>query len=500
MLIKFLIKLYSKTPKIIFIDQRHSLTNLDKYFIKKYKIYYSQRFLGSIIISFFINFIWLFLSLYFLNILFLLLFFIFFLSFVRFFIRIFERYFKQISDYLDSILFLIKSNFNLFLEILPNDADLIQYLIKLIYSLSVGYIKKDIKNILSDIQKGIPPEKLILEYETPSENFNNFLKISIISNFNKKEYILNNNILENEFKIFNKSLETRISIYFFIGFFFPIGINFSLFLGFIRISWIFFLSILYFLILNNLNKSFINKSIILIGINNKKDDEEYKILLELFFNIIYFLKYFNLEDSFIEVYNIGSLELKHFLNDEIHYLKNFNYSLEKLLDQLNKKIINNKNKLLFNIFSEMLLKDSYKAIAQLNKILKVLKEHLNLQMEKENIIKGEKLRASVLMFLLPLINGLMLGIFIIFIQYINKILPSSYLYFDEIFRIKSLNNFELILLILDEIFINIFNGYFINKTIQQKNLIMEIFSIIILFSISLFLSIIFINNFVINVF
>ncbi|MHA1391921.1 MAG: hypothetical protein ACTSRZ_00335 [Promethearchaeota archaeon] len=492
MIINLLIKFCLKFPVNLLIENKHSLTNSDKYLLDKYDLHYSQRFLGSFVISIILSstiLIFTILSKYFFIAFFILLFFIF-----RFIMNMFENYVNEISSQLNSIMFLIQNNFNLILEIIPNNSNLTYYLVKLIYTITPNPIKQDFKEILLDFQRGNNIENLLLKYESPSENFNKYIKNLISSNFHSQNYLFERKELENEFKVLNRTLDTKISIFFFIGVFFPIGLNFMLLFHIFSVYWIFLFIIIYFVILNYLSKNVINKTTKLIGVstNNLKRDEEYKLTLELLINITYWLKYLNAENAFIESYKISSYKLKKFIKEEIHMLKIYSYSLETFLYKILEKIKDNRNKLLFLTFSQMIREDPYKTAEQLDRILVTLKDHMNLQIERENIIKSESIKGKIFEILLPLINGLMLGIFIIIFNLISDSMLSFHA--NNLLFIRVFNNIEIFIIIINEFFMVILCSFYINKIINNKYHVIHFILISIIFFISIFFSIIYSLN------
>ncbi|MHA1294712.1 MAG: hypothetical protein ACTSQJ_18905, partial [Promethearchaeota archaeon] len=159
---------------------------------------------------------------------------------------------------LNALLYLIKINFTLIQKSLKKNTDFCLYFISLIkeFSLPLFDIFED---IFTKIHEGKCPENELLKITTPSEEFNNYLQNLIINNFDLQDDFVNieDNSLERSFKIYLRDLESKISVIFFIGIFFPIGLCFFLILYYINFFFLFSAIFVFLVILNLSFKKFI---------------------------------------------------------------------------------------------------------------------------------------------------------------------------------------------------------------------------------------------------
>ena len=182
---------------------------------------------------------------------------------------------------LDATLYLIKIIVSLYSTALEKTHDAATKFITLMANLNLDF-SDHFKKYLSKTQIGDSPESLLKTIVTPSKDFNLFIKNLLINDF-EYQYNLNEigeNSLENKFKIYLKQIETKLSLFFFIGIFVPLTL--SLLILFQRMNPLILLSIvpLFFLLMRQLHRNFIKSNQSLFGILNESSKHKRKIFQE----------------------------------------------------------------------------------------------------------------------------------------------------------------------------------------------------------------------------
>jgi hypothetical protein len=134
---------------------------------------------------------------------------------------------KKKEKQINALLYLVKIYFSLIQKSIGDNADYSIIFIKLIKEYKLP-ISKDFGEILSKIQLGQNPEALMSEIITPSEDFNLYLKSLLLSNFthNNIRNGFSENSLEKQFRTYLREIESKLTVLFFIGLFFPLGLCF----------------------------------------------------------------------------------------------------------------------------------------------------------------------------------------------------------------------------------------------------------------------------------
>ncbi|MFX1494702.1 MAG: hypothetical protein ACFFBZ_10510, partial [Promethearchaeota archaeon] len=191
-------------------------------------------------------------------------------------IRLYKVVYKD-EIKINALLYLVKIYFSILQKSLSNDSDLALIFIKLVKDYNLP-ISKTFENIIKRIQEGYNPEKELINFVSPSEDFNKFLKELIADNF-KTQYDFdksNTYSLENKFKVYLKQIETRLSIIFFTGLFTPLGLGFLILFNTINLYILLILIPLFFILQRILFKKFIKSDIFLLGLLNNYSKKEKK--------------------------------------------------------------------------------------------------------------------------------------------------------------------------------------------------------------------------------
>jgi len=330
---------------------------------------------------------------------------------------------------INAMLYLVKIYYSLIQKSLEKSADYAVTFINLIKDYNLP-ISENFKNIIKKLQEGENPEDELFNIITPSEDFNRYLKELIITNYEYSEIVENidGNSLEKRFKIFLKQIESKLSIIFFIGLFYPLGLSFLILFQRVNTFLTLLLLPIYFIILKLLYKKFVRTDHYLIGLMNDYSKLERKRYDEF----LLFLKGFAInlrrnlapETSFLNSYTQNK---SHFvllmepIQAQISRLLNFNCSFEEMLDFLKLDLKSIKYGIIIEIIKRIVYQNAYESSQKILQILEVIHKHQNLERKLEVIVKGEKFKVFLFLFLLPVIIGGIGGMFPFFILLLEDI-------------------------------------------------------------------------------
>ncbi len=411
---------------------------------------------------------------------------------------------KKAEKILNSLLYFIKIDFSLIQKTGKSYTDNCLNFINLMINYNIS-ISKEFKKILSKIHCGYLPELELNNYIYPSKDFidyiNNLLINDFQSEYDSNEYL--SHTLEENFKVYLKQISTKLSIIFFVGIFFPIGFCFLLLLlSLNKIIIIIFVPIL-ILLLNYLFKKFIDINHYLVGFIKsdsnleKKKLDEFLVLIESFaFNL---KKNISPEQAFIKAY-IKEREhipiLYELLEYEISFFLNGLYNFTEILQTFKKKLKSYRYITIINSIINMLKENAYLSSNKIIEIVKVLNKHKKLEKKLDIIIKGEKFKVFLFLFILPITTGT-IGALLPFLPEISQSLLFLDHINDPILFLKSLDIIDLFLILFILLISNIISSYYFLKIISfhYKSFLLIISGTIFLLTFSL--SILNIANFII---
>ncbi|MHA1283467.1 MAG: hypothetical protein ACTSQP_13260 [Promethearchaeota archaeon] len=378
---------------------------------------------------------------------------------------------RKEENLLNVFLFFIVLDYSLIQEIYSKTDDLCINFINLIIRYNIP-ISKKFKEILNKIQEGSNPEKELKLILTPSPDFNVFLKNLLISNFslNINPNEINLNTLENRFKIYLKSLETKISLIFFIGLFYPIGLCFLIIFQIINILFLFGVILLFFFILKITYKKFINFNYLLIGILKEKEKIEKKKFEEFLLYLRSFALYLKLDNSPERAFIYAFYENKNFLYTlksilELHISKllYFHYNLNDFISILKEEFNSFHFNLILNSLIRMLKEDPLKTSKKIVNFINLVSYHKKLEKRLEVILNSEKFKVILFLFLLPSILGSIGGFFPFFSFLNDQTLNLGYMkisYFVKLIRFLSI--------ILTLLICNSITAYYFLRILDKK--------------------------------
>ena len=387
---------------------------------------------------------------------------------------------------INAMLYLIKIDFSLIHKLLKKNSDYALNFITLIkdYNLPLSY---DFKVILKNVHEGLAPEDELIKLITPSKDFDDFLKYLLINNFKIDSTFMDNNEndLEKKFKIFLRELQSRISIIFFIGLFFPLGLCFLILFQLINMIILLLFVPLFLFLLNILFRKLVKKNSYLIGVLNNYS----KLETRKFNEFVIFLRSFanNLksnaspEKCYIKSYRQNKNQLI-LLNQPIKSiisgLINFNYSFNEMVDVLKLKMKNFRYSVIMDVIQKCVNENSYYSSEKILDLLNIISKHQKMGEKLEIIIKGEKFKIYFFIFLLPILIGAISGMIPFFILIQENIDFDNNMFLNDMSNLIKTDYLIVILIVLISSVL-ITSNYFLNViNHQNKPLILFIVTLI----------------------
>jgi hypothetical protein len=343
------------------------------------------------------------------------------------------------------------------------------------------------KNILRRIHEGQTPEDELSKLITPSEDFNQYLKDLLIHNFddNKEFNDHNENTLEKKFKIYLKGIQSKISIIFFIGMFFPIGLCFLILFQIINLIILIFIIPFFLYFLHILFRIFVRRNSYLIGVLSeysrieKRRFNEFLLFLKTF--AVNLKKNISPERAFLKSYKqndkiFGLLEQP--LKNQVSRLLNFTSSFKDMINSLKLELKSVKFSIILDAIKKFVTENPNYSSNKIFDILKIIYKHQGLEKKLEVIIKGEKFKIFFFIFLLPILIGAISGMFPFFIlitRNLNSSTPILLIDFSNLINIYYIN--VIIIILTSSISITCY--YFLKIINYQRKFLIILFSAII---------------------
>lgn len=339
--------------------------------------------------------------------------------------------YKDISNnesILNSILYLIKIDFSLIQETAETNSDKCLNFIRVMIKYNIP-ISTYFKTVFKRVHEGKSPEKELIEMQTPSSDFDSFTKDLVINKFdNYDSDLFAENSLENQFKIYLKQVQSKMSILFFIGLFFPIGLCFIILFQLINVLFLLIFIPFFFSVLNLLFKKFIRNQNHLIGLINdfsrieRKKFEEFITILRSFASNL--KSNISPEQAFLKSYNQNKNSisiLKKPLKNQISNLINSSYPFRELIELLKSELNSWRYIIILDAIKNFVDKNAYFSSEKIREILAIIYKHQKLERKLEIVMKGEKFKIYFFIFLLPVITGAISGFFPFFTIIINNL-------------------------------------------------------------------------------
>lgn len=398
------------------------------------------------------------------------------------------------ENLLNALLYLIIINFSLIKKTLKINSDYSLSLILLIKNYNLP-ISEKFKIILRKIHEGITPEDELLDIITPSQDFNYFLRDLVLNNYDMyyEFHNIDETASERNFRVILRDIETKISIIFFVGLFFPIGLCFLILFQQIN-SIIIILFVPFFLVfLSFLFRKLIRIDLLLIGFL----EENSKLERKKFDEFLVFLKNFAItlrnnispENAFIDAYLTNKNYFKvinKVLEPPISRLLNFSCSFGEMINCLKEELVSVRYSIILETIEKMLVESSYYSSEKIMEILKIIFKHRKLEKKLDVIIRGEKFKVLIFIFLLPMILGAIGGtlpLFMIITKNIENV--ESFSYYD---LLELVNIFDFIIIFLTLFLSNLITCYYFLKIVNFEKRYLIIIISCLLFILSFAIS------------
>ncbi len=351
---------------------------------------------------------------------------------------------------LDSLLYFIKMDVDLILKLNQSKEEPILNLIDLLET-SYLDLSEPLKEVKKNIIRGEDIESSLNKIKIASKKIQAFFS-NLILYISDSRYLQFNQgtINELEYKTFSKGLETRLSVLFFIGIFFPLGLGFMMILGQIDALTLILSIPFYGLILYMNKKKMLKDNHILLGTtanSSHAERKEFNKVLAFYRQLSFNLKRYPPEkaiiltsDDLIEGFSPNYSEF-------ISKLKKYSIDYKTFFKLLVNDLHYVRSKILFQNLPVLLDYNSQNVSETMLDILSLIEKHLELQNERDVIYNAEKIKASLFSFVLPMILGFLSTVFLFFSK-----LSMDFTTNVNLFGIfTKISSFELFMYILSQI-------------------------------------------------
>lgn len=388
---------------------------------------------------------------------------------------------------INSNLYLLKLNFSLVQESTSDSIDMVFKFIELMIKQD-STISHSFNLIMNGVLNGHNPDLLLSRLNTPSKDFNDYLKLLNLTNYRfiPEREKLNEISTEDNFKVYLKEIESKISVFFFIGLFFPIGL--CIFTIFYKIDLFYFILTmpLFLIIMRFLFKKFIVFDNFLLGILDDSNSEEHA----LFDDFLIYLKSFSLylENNHSPEYALllayekekkNIVKLSKIIKPHISELIQLKHTIGDYFKKISFHFNSKSYSLILMTIKEMLEKDAYETSMKIDDIIDIIFRHRKLEKKMNILLKSKKFSVIIFIFLLPLITGGICGMFPYFL-----LIDLSSFSSESLFLIKELDFFIIIVLFVILLVNNSISCYYFSKIVRitQKSIIIILSNLLLLIS------------------
>ncbi|MFX1569025.1 MAG: hypothetical protein ACFFCV_11740 [Promethearchaeota archaeon] len=406
---------------------------------------------------------------------------------------------KKDEKVIDTLLSLIKINFSLMKTVKDQKSDLCLSFVKLIkdYKLPISEL---FKHIFGKIHLGYAPEEELLMIKTSSKDFNSYVSELMIKNFGYDSDIdlYDENSAEKKFRVLLKSIQSKIGIIFFTGFFFPLVLSSFILFQQVKILFALFIAPFLLFLMYWMFKKMVRINIGLIGVLDEysglkeKKFSEFLLFLEVLALILE--NNYSPETAFIKAYSKSKAQLR-LLNElfyeQISYLISFQYTFEDLIKHLKLALESPRYKILLDLIYDMLKKSAYYSSRKIKDILNIIERHRRLEEKFKLIISGKKFLVKVFVFMFPGILGAIGGILPLVMAIVKNMNFSENI--QEVTSFYELVDIFDVLMIFSILLIcNLITCYYFLKIVRHKRIYLvmtiSIFIFILAFSQSIMFS------------
>ncbi len=318
---------------------------------------------------------------------------------------------------LDSLLYFIIMDVDLVLKLNISQEDPILNLVDLLEE-SYPDLSEPLKEVKKSIVKGEDVEHALNNIQLSSTKMRDFFSNLVLYIADPRYLQFNQtSINELEYQTFSKGLETRLSIMFFIGIFFPLGLGFMMILGQIDGLTLFLSIPFYGLILHIIKKKLLKDNDLLIGTTVHSSGEEraeFEKVLAFYRQLSFNLKRYPPEKAIIISVDEGIESFSPTYTDLVSKLKKYSVDYKMFFKMLVNEIKYIRSKILLQNLPVLLDYNSQNVSEIMLDILSLVEKHLALQNERAVIFNAEKIKASLFSYILPMILGFLCTVFLFF--------------------------------------------------------------------------------------
>jgi hypothetical protein len=246
---------------------------------------------------------------------------------------------------------------------------------------------------------------------------------------------------------------------------------------------------LFYISLKALNKKFLKNNFFLLGlINNYSREEKAK-----FNEFVSFLLSFTMnlqknsspEVAFVRAYSQNE---RHYsildkpLKSQISQLVNLSCSFDEMLENLQFELKSIRYKIILDVIGKLVAQNAYLSHEKISDILNEISIHQKLENKLEIIIKGERFKVLLFLFLLPIIIGGIGGLFPLFNFMMGNISLSGNLSFSVLFGL--IFSYDFIIIFFSLLFCVYTSSHFFLEIIsyERKRMLIVISNMIYILS------------------
>lgn len=384
---------------------------------------------------------------------------------------------KKEESVINAALYLIKINFSLLQKSLNENSDYCINFIELIKNYKIP-ISESFEIILKKIHEGESPEENLIKLITPSNDFNLYIRELLLNNFNYN-YDFNDSeeiSSEKKIKIYLRDIESKLSLIFFVGLFFPIGLCFFILFYQVNIFFLLTFIALFLTLLNFLFRIFVKVDVFLIGLLK----EHSKIERRKFDEFLSFLKSFSInlknnispEMAFFKAYSEHTSFLKllnNLLKIQLSHLLNLSCSFTQMLTDFGLELKSIRYVFILNTIQKMIEENSYYAANKIFELLSIIHKHKKIENKLDVIISGEKFKVFIFLFLLPIIIGAISGT----LPFFNILIKNLNIDYNDISfsdYLININFFDVLVVFITLLLSNLITSYYFLKIINYEKM------------------------------
>nr|MDO8109705.1 hypothetical protein [Candidatus Sigynarchaeota archaeon] len=304
---------------------------------------------------------------------------------------------------------LLKLELKFLLTVFPRDVDILRIFIELLSSIDDPRMSKEFKEARLDMMLGSLPEDILSRVRTFSTEFNTFM--TTCSNVDNIQRYCDEREDFSEYKVFMRTLESRIVILVAEGIFFPIAAVFLFMFQSLPVPLIIAFVAIHVVLLRLVARWLLKKRFSLIVYQEiliADKDTDIDKFLEFLEILARLLRRNSPEVAIARLLDEASSAVLQHLHVERNFLEAL--SFDEFLDNIVVHARSNLVRMIIGLVQQLRAYASDQFGTLLQSMIDELKEQKKLDKEKSEILKGERFKIYVLIACLPLILAILTGI------------------------------------------------------------------------------------------